>query len=135
MNGLSLYRHVATGVILLISWCILPVSVSPGAEECEIVKHVYYESRQGEIVTDWNSGIPYRRYQTVAYPCATLTIRDNSRLTTPKEIEVSATFVDGKTIVKRAWCDKKQGEEGETYSCIVCFESDSPISTTTCAFR
>lgn len=135
MNGQSPYRHVAAGIVFLIFCCILLFSVSSGAGECEIEKHVYYESRQGEIVTDWNSGVPYRRYQTVAYPCATLTIRDNSRLMTAKEIEVSATFVDGKTIIKRAWCDRKQGEEGETYSCVVCFESDSPIATTTCAFR
>lgn len=119
----------------LISLCMLLPGVSFGGDECEIVKRVLYESRQGEIVTDWNSGIPYRRYQTVTYPCATLTIRDNSGLMYTKDIEVAATFADQNALVKRAWCDKKQGEDGEMYSCIVCFESDSPISKITCIFK
>ncbi len=104
------------------------------AEECEIVKAVFYEREQREIVTDLDSGVPYRRYRTVTYPCAALTIRDNSRLMHSKDIEVAATFADGNTEVKRGWCDKVPSNEGEIYSCVVCFESGSLISKVTCTF-
>ncbi len=99
------------------------------------MKAVFYERRQGEIVTDIESVIPHRRFQIVTYPCAALTIRDNSRLMYTKDIEVEATFADRNTIVKKAWCDKKQTEDGEIYSCTVCFESDSPVSKVTCVFK
>ncbi len=105
------------------------------ADECEIVKVLFYEREQREIVTDLDSVIPHRRYQTVTYPCAALTIRDNSRLMHRKEIEVTATFADGQTGVKRAWCDRKTGDEGEIYSCIVCFENASLITKVSCIFE
>jgi hypothetical protein len=122
-------------VSALVSLCLFLFDNSPAADECEIVKAVFYERKQGEIVTDLDSGIPCRRYQVVTCPCAMLTIRDNSRLMYSKDIEVEATFADQATRAKKAWCDKKQREDDETYSCIVCFESDLPISKVICTFR
>lgn len=107
------------------------------ANDCEILKVFFYDRKQEEIVTDWHAGIPYKRYQSVIYPCAQLTIRDNSKSisSTDKDIEVTALFTNKSTIVKKLWCDRKRLEDGDIYSCIVCFESDFPISNVTCSFN
>jgi len=107
------------------------------ANDCEILKVFFYDRKQEEIVTDWHAGIPYKRYQSVIYPCAHVTIRDNSKSisSTDKDIEVTATFANQSTIVKKMWCDRKLHEEGDIYSCIACFESDSPVSDVTCSFK
>lgn len=132
------YKKLLIGSAMLLLAMVPLCFFLPGAlggDECEIVKAFFYERKQGEIVTDWHSGIPYRRYQTMNYPCATLTIKDNSGLMYEKEVEVTAIFVDHRTAVKKVWCDRKQGEDGEIYACIACFESDAPVSKVTCTFK
>jgi hypothetical protein len=105
------------------------------ADECEVVKASFYERRQGEIVTDWGGGFLQKRYQTVIYPCADVTIRDTYKSASIRVVEITATFSDQSIASKKAWCDKKVVEDDVTYFCIVCFESEFPVSGVTCEFR
>lgn len=105
------------------------------ADECQVVKAYFYERTQGEIVTDWGSGFLYKRYQTVVYPCADVTVRDTYRSAFIRVVEITATFSDQSSASKKAWCDKKSLENDVTYFCIVCFESEFPVSSVTCNFR
>ena len=123
---------IVTFILALQFLCLRAASL---AEDCEILNARFYERKQGEIVTDWNAGIPYRRYQSMVYPCAEVTIRDKTGSLSQKEVEIMATFTDQSTASKKAWCDRKRLEEGDLYSCIVCFESGFPISDLTCIFK
>lgn len=105
------------------------------ADECEVVKVYYYERMQGEIVTDWESGFLHRKYQRVVYPCADVTIRDNYGSAFPRVVEIIAVFSDQSMALKKAWCDKKSFEDEVIYFCIVCFESEFPVTSVTCNFR
>jgi len=105
------------------------------ADECEVVKAYYYETTQGEIVTDWGGVSTYKRYQTVVYPCADVTIRDTYGSAFIRNVEITATFSDQSSASKKAWCDKKSLENDVIYFCIVCFESDFPVSSVSCNFR
>lgn len=105
------------------------------ADECEVVKAYFYERTQGEIVTDLEGVSPYKRYQTVAYPCADVTVRDTYGSAFIRVVEITAVFSDQSSALKKAWCDKKGLENDIIYFCIVCFESEFPISSVTCNFR
>ena len=105
------------------------------ADECEVVKAYYYERTQGEIVTDWQGVFAYRRYQTVVYPCADVTVHDTYGSAFIRVIEITAVFSDQSKASKKAWCDKKTVEDDVIYFCIVCFESEFPVSSVTCEFR
>jgi hypothetical protein len=121
--------------LIVASQCLCLLATPLAADDCEILNALFYERKQGEIVTDWNAGIPYRRYQSVVYPCAYITIRDNAGSISQKEVEFLATFTDQSTASKKAWCDRKRLEGGDEYSCTVCFESDSPIADLKCIFK
>ncbi len=110
-------------------------SATLAADDCEVIKALYYERAQGEIVTETWSEYPYRRYQTVVYPCADVTVRDNYRSLLPRVIEITATFSDGSRASKIGWCDKKRADKEVVYFCIVCFEGDLFISDVACSFR
>ncbi len=132
--GTRLVRAMPLFLILMSSLLIPPVPLL--AEDCEILKVFAYERRQEEIVTDWYAGTtPYRKYQVVIYPCVNLTIRDNSSSYSEKVIELSAAFSDQGTIVKKLWCDRKGGDNGDIYTCTACFESDSLPVDLKCSFR
>ena len=118
-----------------ISLWILSRGAVFGADECEVVKASYYERTQGEIVTDLGGVTPYRRYETVVYPCAEVTIRDTYGSAFVRVVEITATFSDQSKASKKAWCDRKSLENDVIYFCIVCFESEFPVSSVTCNFR
>lgn len=139
MAGLSIGcgragRRLAVSLLACAS-LLLPVD-KLSADDCEIVKTFLYDRKQGEIVTDWLGGVAYKRYQSVVYHCADLKIRDNSSLMSEKKIELIATFADDSTVVKKElWCDRKDGDNGDIYSCTACFEGDSPVSGLICTFK
>lgn len=120
-------------VACMCQWLFLG-GVALAADECEVVKSFFYERVQGEIVTDWGLS-PYKRYQTVVYPCADVTVRDTYGSAFIRVVEITATLSDQSRVSKKAWCDKKSFENDVMYSCIVCFESDFPVSSVTCNFR
>jgi len=92
--GTACIRSVIFFLFFMCECLFLPVGPS-SADDCEIISTFFYERKQGEIVTDWHDGIAYRRYQSVLYPCVDLRIRDNSALLSEKEVELTATLVDG----------------------------------------
>jgi len=124
------------GIILvcMCQWLFL-TGEALAADECEVVKAYFYERTQGEIVTDWGSGFLYKKYQTVVFPCADVTVRDTYGSAFTRVVEITATFSDQSSASKKAWCDKKSLENDVTYFCIVCFESEFPVSSVTCNFR
>jgi len=121
-------------VVCMCQWLFLG-SAALAADECEVVKASYYERTQGEIVADWGSGFLYKRYQTVVYPCADVTVRDTYGSAFIRVVEITATFSDQSSVSKKAWCDKKTLENEVIYFCIVCFESEFPVTNVTCSFR
>ncbi|HUO76164.1 MAG TPA: hypothetical protein VMU21_01180 [Thermodesulfovibrionales bacterium] len=121
-------------VACMCQWLFLS-SAALAADECEVVKASYYERTQGEIVTDWSGGYAYRRYQTVVYPCADVTVRDTYGSAFIRVVEITATFSDQGKASKKAWCDKKTLENDVTYFCIVCFENEFPVTNVACNFR
>ena len=121
-------------VACMCQWLLLG-GAALAADECEVVKAYYYERMQGEIVTDWSGVYAYRRYQRVVYPCADVTIRDNYGSALPRNVEITAIFSDQGSASKKAWCDKKTLENEVIYFCIVCFESEFPVTNVTCDFR
>jgi len=121
-------------VACMCQWLFLG-SAALAADECEVVKASYYERTQEEIVTDRSGVYAYRKYQRVVYPCADVTIRDNYGSAFPRVIEITAIFSDQGRASKKAWCDKKTLENEVTYFCIVCFESEFPVTNVTCDFR
>lgn len=122
-------------IVACMCQCLFFSGAALAADECEVVKASYYERTQEEIVTDWSGVYAYRRYQRVVYPCADVTIRDNYGSAFIRVIEITATFSDQSSASKKAWCDKKSLENDVTYFCIVCFESEFPVSNVTCNFR
>jgi hypothetical protein len=130
----SILRHLSA--VLVMSW-YFHVLVSPSfASGCEILRQNMFERAQSVIVTDWNSGIPYRRLVTEVYPCASLLIRNNGWLGVySTDIEVTAIFNDESTKSKKIEDEKKRIEPGEQYTCSVCFESSAGISKLECRFR
>ena len=130
-EGITISVIISACISLWLSWG----SAAFAADECEVVKASFYERRQGEIVTDWGGGFLQKRYQTVIYPCADVTIRDTYKSASIRVVEITATFSDQSIASKKAWCDKKVVEDDVTYFCIVCFESEFPVSGVTCEFR
>ena len=122
-------------IVACMCLCVLFSGAALAADECEVVKAYYYERTQGEIVTDWGSGFLYKKYQTVVYPCADVTIRDTYGSAFIRVVEITATFSDQSSASKKGWCDKRSLENDVTYFCIVCFESEFPVSSVTCNFR
>ena len=87
-------------------------------------------------MTDWDQGIAYRKYQTEVYPCAHVKIRSNYQLSiSTKDIEITATFTDKSTEVKRFDCRERRIEYGDEYSCGICFESTFPIDSLECTIK
>ncbi len=126
----------AAGIIVVcICHWLFPGGETLAADDCEVIAAVYYERAQGEIVTEPGGEYPYRRYQTVVYPCADVTVRDNYGSLFPRTIEITAIFSDGSRASRIGWCDKKSAENEVVYFCIVCFESDLPVSNVTCRFK
>ena len=106
------------------------------ASDCEVREVRTYEKEQDVIVTDWFQGVAYRRYQTEVYPCAQVTVRSNYQLSiSTEDIEITATFTDRSTQVKKFDCKEKQLEYGDEYSCGICFESTYPIDSLKCTIR
>jgi hypothetical protein len=106
------------------------------ASDCEILEVKMYESEQDVIVTDWYEGIAYRKYQTEVYPCAHVKVRSNYQLSiSTEEIEITATFTDRSTAVKKFSCPARWLEYGDEYSCGICFESTSPIDSLECTIK
>lgn len=120
-------------VVCMCQWLFFEGAVF-AADECEVVKAYYYQRTQGEIVTEW-MGSPYKKYQKMVYPCADVTVRDAYGSAFIRVVEITAVFSDQSMASKKAWCDKKSIENDIIYSCIVCFESDFPVSSVTCNFR
>ncbi len=121
-------------VLCICQWLFLGAATL-SADDCEVIKAYYYVRVQGEIVMDSAGAYPYGRYQTVVYPCADVTVRDNYGSLFPRVIEITAVFSDDSTASRTGWCDKKSVDNEFRYFCIVCFEKDSPISNVTCRFK
>jgi len=106
------------------------------ASDCEILEVKMYESEQDVIVTDWYQGIAYRKYMTEVYPCAHVKVRSNYHLSiSTGDIEITATFTDRSTAVKKFNCKERRLEYGDEYSCGICFESMFPIDSLECTIK
>ncbi len=106
------------------------------AFDCEILEVRMYETEQDVIVTDWHQGIAYRKYQTEVYPCAHMKVRNDYEMSiSTEDIEITATFTDRSTAIKKFGCEERQLEYGEEYSCGVCFESMLPIDSLECTIK
>lgn len=106
------------------------------AVDCEIVKADKYQKSQQVIVTDWHAGIPYMKETIETYQCAHITVRNTFwQGVDSTDIEVTAVFEDQRPISKKTDCGKKRLEFGDTYSCSVCFENESPITDIQCVVK
>jgi len=115
---LSLFAHMAAAV------------------DCEIVKADKYQKSQRVIVTDWYAGIPYMKETVETYQCAYITFKNTFwQGVYSTDFEVTAVFEDQRTISKKAECEKTRLEFGDTYSCSVCFENESPITDIQCIVK
>lgn len=121
-------------VVCMCQWFFWTVATL-AADDCEVIKAIYYERVQGEIVTEPGGDFPYRRYQTVVYPCADVTVRDNYGSLLPRVVEITAFFSDESMATKIGWCDKKSLGNEVGYFCIACFESNFLISDVACRFK
>jgi len=123
----------------LISSAVLLLSLfthMAAAGDCEIVKTEKYQKSQRVIVTDWNAGIPYMKETVETYQCANITFKNTFwQGVYSTDIEVTAVFEDQRTISKKTECEKKRLEFGDTYSCSICFENESPITDIQCAIK
>ena len=130
-------RSLSLPVILVVLLSLLPLPVpSTFSDDCEVIDAFSYERRQEVIVTDWYAGYPYGRYETLIAQCADVTILNDagiSRFST--DIEIAVTFSNEDSAAKKFACERRRLEQGETFSCSVCFESSSPISDMSCTFR
>jgi hypothetical protein len=100
------------------------------------VKAEQYRKSQPVIVNDWNAGIPYMRQTVETYRCANITFKNTFwQGVYSTDIEVTAVFEDQRTISKKTECEKKRLEFGDTYSCSVCFDNESPITDIRCAIK
>ena len=143
--GLMNFRHMQEcifnkkALLPLISSAFLLLSLftqTAGAVDCEIVKADKYQKSQRVIVTDWNAGIPYMKETVETYQCAHFTFKNTFwQGINSTDIEVTAVFEDERTISKKTECEKKRLEFGDTYSCSLCFENESPITNLQCVVR
>lgn len=134
LKEISVKSNVSALALIILYLCLFINPVF--ADDCEILKSYMYQKEQNMIVTDWNDGIPYKKYSTETYRCADITFRNNFwQAVYSTDIEVTATFVDKSTKSKKIGCDKKRLEPGETHSCGICFDTDSAISDLVCTFR
>jgi hypothetical protein len=115
---LSLFTHIAA------------------AGDCEIVKADKYQKSQQVIVTDWHAGIPYMKETVETYQCAHITFKNTFwQSVYASDMEITAVFEDQRTISKKTDCEKKRLEFGDTYSCSVCFENETPITDIQCDLK
>jgi hypothetical protein len=106
------------------------------AVDCEIVKADKYQKSQQVIVTDWNAGIPYMKETVETFQCANITFKNIFwQGVYSTDIEVTAVFEDQRTMSKKTECEKIRLEFGDTYSCSLCFENETPITDLQCVIR
>ena len=128
-----LSRFMGFGLALM---CGFGTVYSASGNNCEIVKEALYRRAQDVIVTDWKDGVPYNKYTTENYRCADITCRNNFwQALYSTDINVTAVLIDKSTMSKKLGCEKKLLEPGDTYTCSVCFETDTAISALSCSFR
>lgn len=134
----SIKKHLFMIIFFLILFLTIfnPLVGFVTASDCEIVDVQIFEREQPVIITDWLEGIPYMRYVVEVYSCADIKFRNTWwQVIYSTDTEVTATFDDQSTATKMIGCEKKRVEPNETFSCPVCFETDSPISKLDCRFR
>jgi hypothetical protein len=136
MKGFIFNRKAS---LLLIPSAFLLVSLfthMAAAGDCEIVKADKYQKSQQVIVTDWNAGIPHKKQTVETYQCAHITFKNTFwQSAYSSDFEITAVFEDGRSIPKKIECEKKRIEFGETYSCSICFENESPMTDIQCALK
>ena len=116
--------------------CMFLSTKDSQAFDCEILSARMYETEQDVIVTDWYQGIAYRKFQTEVYPCAQIKVRINYEMSiSTQDIEITATFTDKSTAVKKFVCEERRLEYGDEYSCGICFESTFPIDSLECTIK
>jgi hypothetical protein len=133
-KGICILRSSLVIIVACMCQWLFFVGAAFAADECEVVKASYYQRMQGEIVTGWTGGASHKKYQKMVYPCADVTVRDTYGSAFMRVVEIAAVFSDQSTASKKAWCDKKNIENEVIYFCIVCFQSDFPVSSLTCNF-
>jgi hypothetical protein len=137
MNSFVIIRKVILSTLpsafLLLS---LFAQRAAAAGNCEIVKADKYQKSQQVIVTDWNAGIPYKKQTVETYQCAHITFKNTFwQSVYSSDFEATAVFEDGPAITKTIECEKKRIEFGDTYSCSICFENESPMTDIQCALK
>ncbi len=96
------------------------------AADCEILSIKKYDKELRSIITDWHEGIPYRKYQLEMYPCAFVTVRNNSGLSiSTEDIEITATFTDNSTAQKKFVCKNKNLDVGKSIPVIYASRANS----------
>lgn len=136
MNNLVFNRKALLPLISSSFLLLFLFTHMAAAGDCEIVKANKYQKSQRVIVTDWNAGIPYMKETVETYQCAHFTFKNTFwQGINSTDIEVTAVFEDQQTISKKTECEKKWLEFGDTYSCSVCFENETPITDIQCAIK
>jgi hypothetical protein len=136
MNDLVFIRKTSLPLIFSSFLLLSLFTHIAAAADCEIVKAEKYQKSQQVIVTDWNAGIPYMKETVETYQCAHIIFKNTFwQGVSSTDIEVTAVFEDQRTISKKTECAKKRLEFGDTYSCSVCFENESPIIDIQCALK
>jgi hypothetical protein len=137
MNSFVFVRKVLLSPLVPSAFLLVSLFTHMAAAvDCEIVKADKYQKSQRVIVTDWNVGIPYMKETVETYQCANITFKNIFwQGVSSADIEVTAVFEDQRSISKKTECEKKRLEFGDTYSCSVCFENESPITDIQCALK
>ena len=136
MNSFVFIRKVLLSPLPSAFLLVALFTQSAAAVDCEIVKADKYQKSQQVIVTDWHAGIPYKKQTVETYQCAHITFKNIFwQDVYSTDIEVTAVFEDQRTISKKTECEKKRLEFGDTYSCSLCFENESPINDMQCVVR
>jgi len=140
LNNLVFSRGACLPLIpsafLLLALFTLATAISVFAGDCEIVKADKYQKSQRVIVTDWNAGIPYMKETVETCQCANITFKNTFwQGVYSSDMEITAVFEDQRSLSKKFECEKKRLEFGNTYSCSVCFENESPITDIQCALK
>jgi hypothetical protein len=136
MNSVMFNRRVLLSSIPSAVLLLSLFTQTAAAVDCEIVKADKYQKSQRVIVTDWHAGIPYKKQTVETYQCANITFKNTFwQGVSSTDIEVTAVFEDQRTISKKTECEKQRLEFGDTYSCSVCFENETPITDMQCVVR
>jgi hypothetical protein len=135
-DGKSMSRREPVYLLWVSVLCLYMPFTSVFASDCEVVRSRLFDKQQDVIVTDSHAGVVYRKIITEGFPCADITLKNTYwQALKSKDIEVTATFADQSRKAKKLECENRLLEPNEEFSCSVCFESDSSISSLECKFK